>query len=72
MAWGKKPWQGTTKLTPSQRLQAQRRWGDEFMSISSQYQSRRETQNTLKGFVMLIGFMGATIAIIYYVGKFFA
>ena len=71
MAWGKKPWQGSSKLSPSdKRAKIGHRWGSEYISISSQYQSRRETKNTLKGFLILVSFMVGTIAFIHWIARF--
>jgi hypothetical protein len=72
MAWGKKPWQGGSK-NKTYGKGNRSNWGSSLVGVASstsQYQSRKEYKNTLKGFLVLAGFMIGTISIIHLVAKF--
>lgn len=69
MAWGKKPWEGGTR--PSSRKVLEQEYEFASNNINSQYQSRKETKSTVKGFLLLAFFMIGTILFLHWIAIYF-
>ncbi|WP_422361151.1 hypothetical protein [Reichenbachiella sp.] len=56
MAWGKKPWQGSTaKKSNRYSREEERTYEFDAFNLTSQYRSKKEANSTLKGGLVLIG-----------------
>ncbi|MEO9965655.1 MAG: hypothetical protein ABJF11_07700 [Reichenbachiella sp.] len=73
MAWGKKPWQGGTKKKP--RKKSRHGWSSDYDNIfydfTSQYRSKRESDNTVKGFLSMLVFIAVLVTLMFGLILFF-